>query len=291
MRGGTMAGLYTTELVEPNLLYSAVQDHVTSTNAHLHCYSRLPLRQLLRHLSAQNATAWWISEHPSAQSVQPTRDVILQHVLSQSVNENDVVLIESLDWLVARNGEDSILELIQQLDSESKANGYSILFALDPLSLSQRFWKRLRAIAPAYDVLNEHNVSESNHEEPPVEEINEIVEAVVDQEIPDIVHLVSIPRHGFNHTILARRMLQWKRMGFDLAELEPAMTMQDLDQAHGLYKSIEHTVTQAIDALRYLVSHESRLTVTERERTHYRLMNLIDIDETVKDLEHLISLR
>ena len=286
-----MVGLYTTELVEPNLLYSAVQDHVTGTHAHLHCYSRLPLRQLLRHVSAQNATAWWISEHPSAQSVQPSRDVILNHILSQPVKEHDVVLIESLEWLVARNGEDAILELIQQLDTESKSHGYSILFPVDPLSLSQRFWKRLRAIAPAYDVLNEPHVSEAHHDDLPVQENDDINEVDVTDEMPDIIHLVSIPRHGFNHTILARRMLQWKRMGFDLAELEPAMTMQDLDHAHELYKSTEHTVTQAIDALRYLIAQQSRLTVTERERTHYRLMNLIDIDETVRELEHLVSLR
>ena len=50
-------------------------------------------------------------------------------------------------------------------------------------------------------------------------------------------------------------------------------------------------MTKAIDALRYLLAQERRLTVTERERTHYRLMNLIDIDETVKELERLVSLR
>ena len=285
-----MVGLYTTELVDPNPLYSAVQDYVTERKAHLHCYSRLPLRQLLRHVSTQNATTWWISEHPSPQTVEPAQNVLLEHLLSRSLKEHDVVVVESLDWLVARNGETSILEMVQRLDSESRTIGYSVLFPIDPLSLSQRFWKRLRAIAPDYDLLSMHSVAETDE---PSESTGEHDDRASDEagEAHDIVHLVSIPRLGFNHTILARRMLQWKRMGFDLADLEPAMSMQDLDAAHALYKSTEQTVTKAIDALRYLLAQERRLTVTERERTHYRLMNLIDIDETVKELERLVSLR
>ena len=187
-----MVGLYTTELVDPNPLYSAVQDHVTERKAHLHCYSRLPLRQLLRHVSAQNATAWWISEHPSPQTVEPAQNVLLEHLLSRSLKEHDVVVVESLDWLVARNGETSILEMVQRLDSESRTIGYSVLFPIDPLSLSQRFWKRLRAIAPDYDLLSMHSVAETDE---PSESTSEHDDLASDEagEAHDIVPWSAFP--------------------------------------------------------------------------------------------------
>ena len=41
----------------------------------------------------------------------------------------------------------------------------------------------------------------------------------VSQSSDAITHLVSLPRLGFTSAVLARRMLQWKRMGFDLSAL------------------------------------------------------------------------
>ena len=36
-------------------------------------------------------------------------------------------------------------------------------------------------------------------------------------------------------------MLQWKRMGFDLSALEPALSMNDMNEAHGLYAVVNGT--------------------------------------------------
>jgi hypothetical protein len=86
-------------------------------------------------------------------------------------------------------------------------------------------------------------------------------------------------------------MLQWKRMGFDLSELEPALAFEDLDRAHALYAQTEQRITGAIDVLRRLEAHESSFTVTERELHGYRLMNLIDLEATKEFVEHAISTR
>ena len=100
-----------------------------------------------------------------------------------------------------------------------------------------------------------------------------------------ITHLVSLPRLGFTSASLARRMLQWKRMGFDLSALEPALSLTDMDDAFSLYRSVELNIVRAIDALRLLETHESALTVTEREMFNYRMMSLLDVEQNAQDLE------
>ena len=86
-------------------------------------------------------------------------------------------------------------------------------------------------------------------------------------------------------------MLQWKRMGFDLSALEPALSMNDMNEAHGLYAVVERDIKTAIDGLRLLEHERERLTVTERELYNYRLMALNEVPETIEELTALLSSR
>ena len=79
-----------------------------------------------------------------------------------------------------------------------------------------------------------------------------------------LTHLVSLPLAGFNKTLLAKRMLQWKRMGFDLSAL-PHLSMNDMREVHAVYASVETDIRQAIDGLRLMEHHHGRLSVSERE--------------------------
>ena len=56
-----------------------------------------------------------------------------------------------------------------------------------------------------------------------------------------LTHLVSLPLAGFNKTLLAKRMLQWKRMGFDYSAIEPALSMNYMEEVHAVYASVERT--------------------------------------------------
>ena len=86
-------------------------------------------------------------------------------------------------------------------------------------------------------------------------------------------------------------MLQWKRMGFDLASLEPALSMHDLHHVHALYSSVESAIILAIDGLRLMEHHREKLSVTEREMFNYRMMSLMDVEHHITELETLISSR
>lgn len=284
-----MAGLFTLESVDPQIIYDAAQQRVDQTGGALHCYSRLPLRQLLRFLSSKHTT-WWISEHPSPHSLSPDSSVLHDHMTSHLPAQNDVVVVESLDWLVHRNGDAQVLEWLQRLDGLAKLHIFEVVLPVDPLAFEVRFWMRLRSLAPKFAGELESPDINDDHEEDsvPLEGVPTEQESPIDEVL---VHLVSLPRLGFNKVLLAKRMLQWKRMGFDLSELEPAMSMEDLSEAFALYQSTETQVVKAIDGLRYINAHEPILTTTERHRYQFRFMHLLHIDETTAELLELVSTR
>ena len=86
-------------------------------------------------------------------------------------------------------------------------------------------------------------------------------------------------------------MLQWKRMGFDLAALEPAMASNDMAKAHTIYAGVEADIIMAIDAIRLMEQRNQDLTVTERERFNYRFMSLNEVAEGYEELFTVLSSR
>ena len=80
-------------------------------------------------------------------------------------------------------------------------------------------------------------------------------------------------------------------MGFDLSALEPALSMNDMNEAHGLYAGVERDIKTAIDGLRLLEYERERLTVSERELYNYRLMALNEVPVAIEELTALLSSR
>ena len=69
-------------------------------------------------------------------------------------------------------------------------------------------------------------------------------------------------------------------MGFDLTELEPALSTGDNDKAYAIYREVEERIRNATEALLHLHASTDMFTVAELERWSYRLLNLVEVDET-----------
>ena len=294
-----MVGLFTLESTTPTTTYGALADRIDATAGHVMCYSRLPLRQLLRYIATNTADMWWISEHESPRSIPPDAPSIEQHLQSQLNDDTELIIVEGLDWIASRSTVPATLAWLQRLDGLVRHQDVDVVFPLDPLTVESSFWRRLTGIAPLMTVA-EPTASESvDHRSVEHDTTGDGGEKVGLMQSPSvsqssdavITHLVSLPRLGFTSAVLARRMLQWKRMGFDLSALEPALSLTDMDDAFSVYRSVELDIVRAIDALRLLETHESALTVTEREMFNYRMMSLLDVEQNVQDLEHLLSAR
>ena len=288
-----MAGLHTLESTSPSLTYQALSPLIDDATHEVLCYSRLPTRQLLRHIPSNKANMWWISDHESPQSIAPHTNEFISHIRQHSSHATELIVVEGLDWLVARSSETEVLSMLQELDNMTRTCDIDLIFPVDALSFTMQFWARLTSLAPKM----EDEPSTDDEDEP----------WIGDASIPDetgekgpetepstdqiLVHLVNLPRVGFTHTLLAKRMLQWKRMGFDLSALEPALVISDVSKSHAIYETVESDIVCAIDCIRLLEANRDKLDTTEREMFNYRFMAINNVREAAHDLETLLSSR
>ena len=288
-----MAGLHTLESTSPSLTYQALSPLIDDATDEVLCYSRLPTRQLLRHIPSNKANMWWISDHESPQSIAPHTNEFISHIRQHSSHATELIVVEGLDWLVARSSETEVLSMLQELDNMTRTCDIDLIFPVDALSFTMQFWARLTSLAPKM----EDEPSTDDEDEP----------WIGDASIPDetgekgpetepstdqiLVHLVNLPRVGFTHTLLAKRMLQWKRMGFDLSALEPALVISDVSKSHAIYETVESDIVCAIDCIRLLEANRDKLDSTEREMFNYRFMAINNVREAAHDLETLLSSR
>ena len=288
-----MTGMQTYDASRPEDVYLHLDHEIEQVSTTVHCYSRLPIRQLLRVVSTNSAEMWWLSDHETPRAISPHPDAVFEHIKNNTRDETSLVILEGLDWFVRRTDETATLAMLQALDALSRERNFRLILACDSLTLNTTFWARVCSLAPKMVV--SHTSPEPGMptpqfvEEPIVPESSIAQDESTDGNV--LVHLVQLPRHGFTHAILARRMLQWKRMGFDLAALEPAMAANDMDKAYQMYASVESDISRAIDSIRLIEEHSIDLSVTERERFNYRLMALTNVAETSAELDALLSTR
>ena len=288
-----MGGMTTLDTASADGTYAVLADRIESCAGDVSIYSRLPMRQLLRFVASNKAEMWWITEHEGTRSIPPNVVNLEQHITVNTTPSQELLVIEGLDWLVSRSGAQATLAWLQRLHSLAVEHGFDVVLPLDPLSMETHVWRRIASLAPVFEQpkaerenhIVEHDVDVLNeppaaHDEPQLVEVDRTV-----------THLVNLPFEGFTKSLLSKRMLQWKRMGFDLASLEPALSMKDLHQVHALYASVESTIILAIDGLRLMEHHQEKLSVTECEMFNYRMMSLMDVEHHIDELEAMISSR
>ena len=288
-----MGGMVTLDTASVASTYGLLFERIESCEGDVSIYSRLPMRQLLRYVASNKAEMWWISEHEGNRSVAPNVVDMEDHITINTTPSQELLIIEGLDWLVSRSGAQDTLAWLQRLHGLAAEHGFDVVLPLDPLSMETHVWRRIAGLAPVVEVsstvqeghIGEHDVDVSSEPAAGPDEPHSM-----DDE-HRVTHLVNLPYDGFTKLLLSKRMLQWKRMGFDLASLEPALSMNDLSEMHALYVSVESTITLAIDGLRLMEHHREKLSVTEREMFNYRMMALLDVDVHIDELETMISSR
>ena len=288
-----MGGMTTLDTASADGTYAVLADRIESCAGDVSIYSRLPMRQLLRFVASNKAEMWWITEHEGTRSIPPNVVNLEQHITVNTTPSQELLVIEGLDWLVSRSGAQATLAWLQRLHSLAVERGFDVVLPLDPLSMETHVWRRIAGLAP---VLEHPGAEEENHiVEHDVDVLNEPSTAHDEPRLVEddrtVTHLVNLPFEGFTKSLLTKRMLQWKRMGFDLASLEPALSMKDLHQVHALYASVESTIILAIDGLRLMEHHREKLSVTECEMFNYRMMSLMDVEHHIDELEAMISSR
>lgn len=225
----------------------------------------------------------WCSPRPGPDRIESTPDAVLKHVVEQMARE-DVIVIDFLPDLPERHA--LVRWVIDLADAVKEHPSCSVMLVLDAARLSSTLHHQLLRLAPLS--VGEEEPGEpapALDEEPTVARPAEGVSTIEPVGMDGVRHLTRLPE-GFSVDALRRRLLQWRRMGFDVSDLEPALTA-DEERMEGLYRAVEAQVRRAVDLERRLERAAERLESTIVERDHFRLRQLSGLDEIEARLDAL----
>ena len=270
--------LFSCEFGSTKLMLEWIDSLNHTTDEHIVFVSRLPHRRLLNQVDISKIETYWMTHRVGQAHIAPDLKAIHTLVQSRVSHHHGVILLEGLEWLVTLHGESTILNFIRTLRDEVHRTQWTLVLSLEALAFNSIWLARLRREAPLMQVqreVSEANVSEIEH----VEEDHTVEHITVTEEgLPSLVMLNRLPKNGFTHPLLRKRILQWRRMGLDVSEVEPALHQQ-LDIAFELYTSVESKVRLAVELERRLESLSEHLTASELTTSKFRIRQLTGLGD------------
>jgi hypothetical protein len=89
--------------------------------------------------------------------------------------------------------------------------------------------------------------------------------------------LTRLPESGFSKSILQRRVLQWRRMGLDVSEVEAALYSSKTSLMYDTYSMIEEKVRRAVQLDNWI--SENVEDSQERSIAKFRIRQLTGLEE------------
>lgn len=266
-------------------------DKISSVdNSHYLLVSRLPQRRLLEHIDLDKVETYWITTQDVTGSIQPSLDQ-LEDLLSKRVeNHNGIAFIEGIEWLVSLHGFSNVLNFVMRVKDSLHRKAWSVVFVVTPGIFSEiesAKWTResIPWTIPMRDNKSEilENDAEELYSEPELSET-----PLSEDGGSKLAFLIRIPREGYSKEIARRRILQWRRMGLDVSEAEPALFMESDEKGYELYKSVEDKVRTAVELdnrLDLLLEKGFKSDVT---KLRFRVRQLTGFDEVEARINELI---
>ena len=228
----------------------------------------------------------WCTPRPGQERIAYTADAVVQDVRDNATKATAYV-IDVLDVLGPTS--DDIARWLLHLDDTCANPDVDVYILIDTAMHSTHDLARWSSIAPLLTVQSEHSTTSDVLIQDASTIAHDVSPAMsVDAaESNELRHLTRLPS-GFSVDALRRRILQWRRMGFDVADLESAL-VQDDQEREQMYRHVEACVRRAIDLDRQLTQVASQLTATEVEHCRFRLRQLTGLDEVASKLstEHV----
>ena len=288
--------LYTAELSDNTVLYPWLDKQLEVSQQQVLLFSRQPHKRLLEYIDLAKIESYWLSERVTAGAIPPSLEKIAHIITSKLPNDHGLIIVEGLEWLVSLHGEDAVLAFIRRIRDETYKSSWKIIFPINCLVFDSVWLARLRREAPDTDIfssiqddqieVNEEGIVKQNESSDAIKSHNfqqipgEGIELDTREDgSPKLVMLTRLPRNGFSNSILTRRILQWRRMGLDVSEVEPALKIMDDKVAHQLYSSVEEKVRRAVELENHLEARSDNISATEMATARFRIRQLTGLDE------------
>lgn len=286
--GGNRAYLYQTQTYSQ--LFSDLEYMIEKNpETKFTLITRVPSRRLLEQLDLNGLDTYWVTEQDTNDSIKPDFRSIYE-ILNQykDASKEQVIVIEGLEFICDRIGPDSLLSEITRLVDDLSMFNYTCILCLDLLAMPAKIATKLNYALEILEISNEHVLVteyEEEHVEPSITPGEHMEFELGKDGNPRLVYLSKLPRLGFSNNILVKRILQWRRMGLDVSEIEPALNYQE-DKAYELYKSVEEKVRRAVDLDRFINSNSSSINASDLATDIFRLRQLTGLEELERKYYH-----
>ena len=230
----------------------------------------------------QGLDTYWVTEQDTNDSIKPNFTSIYK-ILNQNkdASNEQVIVIEGLEFICDRIGPEALLSEITRLVDDLSMFNYTCILCLDLLTMPTKIATKLKYSLEILEISDGHvtvTEYEEEHVEPSMAPGEHLEYELGKDGNPRLVYLSKLPRLGFSNNILVKRILQWRRMGLDVSEIEPALKYQE-DKAYELYKSVEEKVRRAVDLDRFINSNSSSINASDLATDIFRLRQLTGLAE------------
>lgn len=252
--------------------------------------SRLPQRRLLEHIDLDKVETYWITTQDVAGSIQPSLDQLEDLLVKRVQNHIGIAFIEGIEWLVSLHGFSSVLNFVMRVKDSLHRKAWSVIFVVTPGIFSDIEFAKWNRESVAWTIPKRDNKPEIMADYTETESIEpEPSEMPLSEDgSSKLAFLIRIPREGYSKEIARRRILQWRRMGLDVSEAEPALFMESDDMGYEIYKSVEEKVRTAVELdnrLDLLLEKGFKSDVT---KLRFRVRQLTGFDEVEARINELI---
>ena len=283
--GGNRAYLYETQTYSE--LFSDIEFMIEKNpESKFTLITRIPSRRLLEQLDLNGLDTYWMTESNGSNSVKPSISSILA-IMEQNMDKSNeqVIVIEGLEFVGDKIGSNQLLSEITMLVDKLSIYNYSCILCLDLLAMPEKIATKIKYILD-YLEMSDETTSSTTHEEedgikPSISPGEKMEYELGKDGNPRLVYLSKLPRIGFSNNILVKRILQWRRMGLDVSEIEPALNYQE-DKAYQLYKSVEEKVRRAVDLDRFINSNSSSISASDLATDIFSLRQLTSLEQLEK---------
>ncbi len=296
--------VYGIQLDDPREGYVWLQQMINSSRKVL-VLSRLAPTRLSRWINLKSIRFHWITSRQDKYALDPALEKINHFLNSTISSESGIIWLDAVEYLADLHGFDSLIHFVQSIADELVDTDWTLVLPYSPLAFESTQVAKIRREAPNFAIIEQTITEESsvaNSSPESTEDSTNVVEQTtgqgdieeqIDDSIaievePGFVVLSRIPEKSLSRAILQRRLEQWKRMGFDVSELEPVILVDDREIRYQRYFAFEEKVRRATECDRRIRELEQLGFTTSATKLHFRIMQLTGLDDVENEIEKLL---
>ena len=276
-----MAGQIHTLLFTSSDDFVSVFDQIDSDEtSHRVFISRMPQRRLIERLDITDIECYWLTDREGDGMIPPSYNALLDLISNRLSNHKGTIFIEGLEWLSSLHGFDSLLSFTRTLSDSIHRTHWNVYLSVDENSFSSIELNQLtrEAAILTLDFVEELDfIEEQSNDFLGVQKSENLEIELHEDGSPKLLFLTRLPRNGFSKSLLQRRVLQWRRMGLDVTEVESALYSSNTDSMFQAYNIIEEKVRRAVQLDNWVSENVS--DSQERSVAQFRIRQLTGLDQ------------